>query len=141
MEARIARLEADVAHLRTDVADIKVDLRALRDGVDARMERFETLKDGVHAGDESLRNGIAALQRDTAQDAASLRDSIAALRQDTTKDAANLRESIAALRQDTAKGASSLREEIASAKVWALLLYVALAAGMLGTMARGFGWV
>ena len=30
---------------------------------------------------------------------------------------------------------------IASAKVWALLLYIALAAGMFGTMARGFGWI
>jgi hypothetical protein len=34
-----------------------------------------------------------------------------------------------------------LRAEIASAKVWALLLYFAFAAGMLGTMARGFGWI
>ena len=30
---------------------------------------------------------------------------------------------------------------IANAKVWALTLYIALAAGMFGTMARGFGWV
>jgi hypothetical protein len=35
----------------------------------------------------------------------------------------------------------SLKQDMASAKVWALLLYSALAAGMLGTMARGFGWV
>jgi uncharacterized coiled-coil protein SlyX len=35
----------------------------------------------------------------------------------------------------------SLKDGLAAAKVWALLLYVALAAGILGTMARGFGWV
>jgi hypothetical protein len=27
------------------------------------------------------------------------------------------------------------------AQIWALLLYIALAAGMFGTMARGFGWI
>ncbi len=27
------------------------------------------------------------------------------------------------------------------AQTWALLLYIALAAGMFGTMARGFGWI
>jgi hypothetical protein len=27
------------------------------------------------------------------------------------------------------------------AQVWALLLYIALAASMLGTMAHGFGWI
>jgi len=27
------------------------------------------------------------------------------------------------------------------AQIWALLLYIALAAGMFGTLARGFGWI
>ncbi|HEX6996306.1 MAG TPA: hypothetical protein VF339_19405 [Gammaproteobacteria bacterium] len=35
----------------------------------------------------------------------------------------------------------SLKDEITSAKIWALVLYIALAAGMFGTMARGFGWL
>jgi hypothetical protein len=34
-----------------------------------------------------------------------------------------------------------LQESISAAKIWALVLYVALAATMLGTMARGFGWL
>jgi hypothetical protein len=34
-----------------------------------------------------------------------------------------------------------LTDSLASAKVWALLLYVALAATLLATMARGFGWL
>jgi len=42
--------------------------------------------------------------------------------------------------QSNAK-AESLAGSIASAKTWALTLYIALAAVMLGTMARGFGWV
>lgn len=35
----------------------------------------------------------------------------------------------------------TIRDSLASAKVWALILYFALAGGMLGVMARGFGWI
>jgi hypothetical protein len=34
-----------------------------------------------------------------------------------------------------------LAESLASAKVWALVLYIALAGGLFGTLARGFGWL
>ena len=34
-----------------------------------------------------------------------------------------------------------LTESIWRAQIWALLLYIALAAGVFGTMARGFGWI
>ena len=34
-----------------------------------------------------------------------------------------------------------LSDSLAAAKVWALLLYIALAAGLFGTLARGFGWL
>lgn len=34
-----------------------------------------------------------------------------------------------------------IRGEIHSAKIWAVLLYVGLAVILLGTMARGFGWL
>lgn len=34
-----------------------------------------------------------------------------------------------------------ISESIASAKVWAVLLYIGLAAVMLGVMAKGFGWL
>jgi len=34
-----------------------------------------------------------------------------------------------------------LRDSIAAAKIWALFLYIALAAVNLGTLARGLGWI
>jgi hypothetical protein len=34
-----------------------------------------------------------------------------------------------------------LTQTVWRAQIWALLLYIALAAGMFGTMARGFGWL
>jgi hypothetical protein len=36
---------------------------------------------------------------------------------------------------------AAMKVDMAATKVWALLLYFALAAAMLGTMARGFGWL
>jgi len=35
----------------------------------------------------------------------------------------------------------SVKDSIASARIWALTLYIALATVMLGTLARGFGWI
>ena len=35
----------------------------------------------------------------------------------------------------------TLKDSITAAQVWALVLYIALAGGMFGTMARGFGWI
>ena len=34
-----------------------------------------------------------------------------------------------------------IKDSISSAKIWALLLYIGLAALLLGTMARGFKWI
>jgi hypothetical protein len=34
-----------------------------------------------------------------------------------------------------------LVDSLASAKVWALVLYIALAGGLFGTLARSFGWL
>jgi hypothetical protein len=34
-----------------------------------------------------------------------------------------------------------VRDSLARATTWAVMLYVALATAMLGTMARGFGWL
>ena len=35
----------------------------------------------------------------------------------------------------------AVKDSISKATTWALLLYIALAAAMYGTMARGFGWI
>jgi hypothetical protein len=42
---------------------------------------------------------------------------------------------------DSLQGAfSDIKDELANKKVWALVLYIALAAGTFSTMARAFGW-
>ena len=39
------------------------------------------------------------------------------------------------------KKTDEIKDAISSAKVWALLLYVGLAAALLGAMAKGFKWL
>jgi hypothetical protein len=101
------------AHLRTDVADIKVDLRSLRDKSDTA---YVKLADKIDAAGNRLDTKIDSLS-------------------------ARLDGRIDALSTQLDAKFNPLKDSIASAKVWALALYIALAAAMLGTMARGFGWV
>ena len=75
---------------------------------------------------------------------ARLESDIAHLRSDMTdvkNDLWTLRDRVEALAADLNSKFAMLKDEIHSAKIWALLLYFALAAGMYATMARGFGWI
>jgi hypothetical protein len=42
---------------------------------------------------------------------------------------------------ESRKGVDGVKDSLAAAKVSALMLYIALAAGVFGTMARSFGWL
>jgi len=85
------------------------------------------LKDG------DMEARIARLESDVAH----MRSDIA----DIKGDIRTLRDRIDALSLDLNTKFAALKDEIHSAKIWALLLYFALAAGMYATMARGFGWI
>jgi hypothetical protein len=50
---------------------------------------------------------------------------------------ADIKVDVRSLRDKT----DAIRKSIAAAKIWALVLYIAFAAAMYGTMARGFGWI
>ena len=64
---------------------------------------------------------------------------------------ARLESDIAHMRSDLAELKTDFRslrdridrlvESLAAAKIWALVLYIALAGGLFGTLARGFGWL
>jgi len=56
-------------------------------------------------------------------------------------DVGDLRTDVRGLRDRMDAKFDELRNSIASAKTWALLLYIALAGALFGTLARGFGWV
>lgn len=49
----------------------------------------------------------------------------------------DLKSDVRSLRDKT----DAVKDSIASAKVWALVLYIALAGSLFGVLARGFGWL
>jgi hypothetical protein len=52
-----------------------------------------------------------------------------------------VKDSVSALEVSVANNISSLKDNIATAERRGFALYVALAAAMFGTLARGFGWI
>ena len=52
-----------------------------------------------------------------------------------------LRKETADLRKDMVNEFKSVRASLAKAQIWALMLYILLAAGLLGVMAHGFKWI
>ena len=85
----------------------------------------------VKDGDMEAR--IARLESDVAHIRADMAD--------VKGDIRTLRERIDALDLCLTAKIDALKDELHSAKLWALLLYFALAGGMYATMARGFGWL
>jgi outer membrane murein-binding lipoprotein Lpp len=60
---------------------------------------------------------------------------------DLKGDVRSLREKMDALRDKMDERFAQLAESLASAKIWALVLYIALAGSLFGVLARGFGWL
>ena len=56
-------------------------------------------------------------------------------------DVADIKTDLRSLRDRMDVKFDALAHAISRAQLWALMLYIALAAGMFGTMARGFGWI
>jgi hypothetical protein len=105
-----------LSEIDKDVADIKIDVRGLRDGIDRLDAKFEAKLGGLDSKFErKLDEGFAKV--------------------DARFDKMDER----FVRID--ERFSKVETSIASALVKAMLLYAALAAAMLGTMARGFQWI
>ena len=56
-------------------------------------------------------------------------------------DVADIKTDLRSLRDKVDTKLDALTQAISRAQIWALMLYIALAAGMFGTLARGFGWI
>jgi outer membrane murein-binding lipoprotein Lpp len=124
MEARIAHLESDVRHLLSSVTDIKADVRGLRDSMDAGHARLS----------ERIDTAFSELSK-------KIDGTVSPLNTKVDGAVSQLNAKVdSAVSQLNAKF-DGLRDSVASTKVWALLLYIALAAVNLGTLARGLGWI
>jgi len=83
--------------------------------------------------DYSLESRVARIESDVAH----LCTQVA----DIKTDLRSLRDKLDGLTDTMNKEFASLRESIAAAKVWGFGLALTIAAGLLGTLARGFGWI
>ena len=92
------------------------------------------------AEDFDMEARIARLESDVAHirsDVADLKIDVRTLRDRMDAMHAQISERIDTLSSQFA----GLKDEVHSAKIWALLLYFALAGAMYATLARGFGWL
>lgn len=60
---------------------------------------------------------------------------------DVKADIRALRDKMDGMNAKLSERMEDLRDSVGSAKVWALILYIALAGGLFGTISRGFGWL
>jgi hypothetical protein len=88
---------------------------------------------GPASAESSMEARIARLESDVAH----LRTDVA----DIKVDVRSLRDRMDTLGTQLNTKIDGLKDSLATTTVWALLLFIALAGAMLGTMARGFGWI
>ena len=120
VESRIARIESDVQHIKTDTADLRVEQRRTNDKIDVTNKRIEEVRDSLStkmdAGYKELSEKIDSGDKELGSDYKELSKKIDDVHH-------------------------SLKDKLHSMTVWALLLYVTLAGGLLTIIARAFKWI
>ena len=84
-----------------------------------------------------MESRIARLESDVAH----LRSDVAEIKVDLRSMRDKIDAKMDSMNSNLLEKIQAVKDSIAAAKVWALILYFALAGGMLATMARGFGWI
>jgi uncharacterized protein YlxW (UPF0749 family) len=168
---QFAELRSDVRHIQSDVTDLKTEVRAvnqrldtLRDKVDQhaadqvrrtdelRKELAGKIGDGdtkVDTVRTDLTTKIDTVHTDLATKIDTVRTDLTTkidtVRTDLTTKIdtvhTDLNAKIDTVRNDLSEKIDVIKESLASAKVWALMLYFALAGSLLYVLARGFKWI
>ena len=95
---------------------------------------------GPASAERSMEARIARLESDVAHlrtDVSDLKADVRSLRDKLDAMAQRFDEKLDALKDSL----GATRDSIGAARIWALFLYLALAAVNLGTLARGLGWI
>ena len=144
LQILVAKLETNVEHIREDVSEIKVELRGTNQRIDALSEkmdkRFDALIGDTNRRFEKVdaRFDAAKAYMDTRFDEQDARMDARFDKQDACMDTRFDKQDARMDRIEDKVNGILVRLE--SWKVWALGLYFALAAALLGVMAKGFKW-
>jgi predicted RNase H-like nuclease (RuvC/YqgF family) len=127
----LGELRADVRHLQSDVTELKSEVRAVNIRIDSLRDSLIERMDSAHT----------ELRREIASGNAELRKEIASGDAELRKEFGELRKETAELRKDMVNEFKCVRASLARAQIWALMLYILLAGGLLTAMAKGFKWI
>jgi hypothetical protein len=106
--------------------EVEVTMAASEAGMEARIARLES--DVGH---------IRADMSDVKTDVRMLRDKMDTMNATLSERISGVKDSVASVKDSIAE----VKDAIAAAKIWALLLYIALAGALFSTLASGFGWL
>ena len=134
---QVAKLRSDVEHIQADVTDIKADLRATRVRFDNLDQKVDSLREKMEQRFESTRKDIDARFDKAAQEVNARFDKVEARFNKVDERFDNMDARLESFRDRF----DSMTKQIGDMKVWAVLLYVALAGTLLGVMAHGFKWI
>jgi len=127
VEERLARLEAHVEHIQSDVAKIGANICRLDQKIDAVRDSLGQKIDAVR---DSLEQKIDAFKASQDRRIDSVEEKID-----------SVEEKIVAVKDSVFESRLAMERSFSKLTLWGLTLYVALAASMLGVMAKGFGWI
>jgi chromosome segregation ATPase len=137
MDERVGNIEIKVAHLQSDVSELKTDIRELRGDMKATNDAIADVKSDVRDLAARLEGGFAAAARTEAGFVAA-----------SAKTESGLAAVLAELTKDIADSSASLRldlQTVAHASKIGLIMNVVahllIAGGVLGVMAKAFGWI
>jgi uncharacterized protein YPO0396 len=114
-------------HIQTDIADIKAGLRRVDDRLDAMHGRIDGVNANFYRLEEKLTNKMEDIRSEQAGKTKTVRS--------------DLNGSIERFRTEVIEKIDRLRDEISSMKVWALIMYFALAGSLHFALAKGFNWL
>ena len=145
LEVRVARIESDIEHIKTHTAGISVELRRTNDRIDVTNERIEDLRDSLTAKIEAGHKQTGDVRNDLVKRIDDVRGELVKriddVRNELVKRIDDVRNRIDDVHKELTGKFDSLKDLIHSTRVWALLLYITLAGGLLTLIARAFKWM
>jgi chromosome segregation ATPase len=145
VESRIARIESHVEHIDAVTTDLRVELRRTNDRMDAGFQAVnKKIDDGHKELNKKIDEGYQELNKKIDEGYQALSEKIEGgdkeLRSDYKELNKKVDDGFEAVNKKIDDVHHRLKDKLHSMAIWALLLYVTLAGGLLTVIARSFKW-